>query len=87
MLSPGCAPFISVGPRFSCDCLPERPHPEDCEHTAQFTCTAYEPVAEGCQCDPSAPTRAEDCPPGMQYRCYFSDPDVGCRCAEITLIK
>lgn len=87
VLSPGCAPFITFGPRYSCECSTQRPHPEDCEHTAQFTCAAYEPVAEGCQCDPNAPTQPEDCAAGLQYRCWSSNPDVGCRCADIALIK
>lgn len=85
--APGCAQFIAFSPSFACECLPERLHPEDCDHTAQFTCTAYEPVAQNCQCVPNAPTQPEQCPAGSQYLCHSSDPDVGCQCAVITLIK
>ena len=82
-----CAPFIAFGPSLSCECSRERLRPEDCQLTAQFSCSVYGPVAEGCQCDPNAPTRPEDCAAGMQYTCHDRDPDIGCRCAEIALIK
>jgi hypothetical protein len=82
-----CAPFITFGPRLSCECSHERLHPEDCQLTAQFSCAVYYPVAEGCQCNPNAPTGPEECPFGTQYRCEALDPEIGCRCAEIVLIK
>ncbi|HEX2873173.1 MAG TPA: hypothetical protein VHP33_18055 [Polyangiaceae bacterium] len=86
-LAPDCAPFLGFGPSLSCTCAEGRLHPEDCERTSQFTCSTYGPVADGCQCVLDAPARAEDCPPWTQYSCYKLDPEIGCHCAEIALIK
>ena len=82
-----CEPFIALGPSFACTCSAQRLRPEDCQWTAQFSCSVFQPVAQGCHCDPSAPTGPADCVGRDAYRCYARNPDVGCRCEELTPIK
>lgn len=86
-LAPDCAPFLTLNPKLACTCADGQLHPEDCEYTSQFTCAQYTPVADGCRCDADAPKGAQDCPEGMQYRCYQLNPEVGCSCDKIELIK
>lgn len=86
-LAPDCAPLIAFGPSLACTCAEGQLHPEDCERTSQFTCAVYQPAPEGCRCVPDAPQSAQECPAGMQYSCYERDPDIGCSCARIDLIK
>lgn len=86
-LAPDCAPFLTLNPKLACTCAGGQLHPEDCEYTSQFTCAQYTPVADGCRCDADAPKGAQDCPEGMQYRCYQLNPEVGCSCDKIELIK
>lgn len=71
----------------SCECSAQALRPEHCPSTAQFTCSVYEPVADGCWCDPSAPAGPEDCPDWQEYSCYDYDAEIGCRCIEIARIR
>jgi hypothetical protein len=82
-----CAPSAALLLSLSCECSTQRLRPEHCPSTAQFTCSVYQPVAEGCRCDPSAPAGPEDCPDWLEYSCYDHNAEIGCRCIEIARIR
>jgi hypothetical protein len=85
--APGCAPFIAFSPWISCTCSPDRLRPEDCESPTQFSCPVFEPVADGCYCDASAPRGPADCVGLQEYRCHYYKPDIACRCDKFVPIK
>jgi hypothetical protein len=73
-------------PIYGCRCTHEL-RPEDCEHTAQFQCERYEPVAYECRCDPAAPAEQNECNPPARFSCYEYLPPVGCSCVELIPIR
>jgi hypothetical protein len=54
--------------------------PEQCVHSQQFRCSQWDPVPQGCWCDPNAPLSQSDCTPCNLFQCHSFTPPTDCNC-------